>query len=267
MQALGVAADATSVDHLEELGGTEAITEHLQDEVVAELKKREAEHGAETWALVERLVLLRTIDSLWVEHLTELDDMRRGIGLRGYSGTDPLNEFKREAFTLYEELRGFIRRQVASTIFRVSVTKSGENPPHGAPGHVHENPPHGQPGHVHETSASDDGAAARQVAGEIGRGATRPVSGVDGSGNGSSDGSGNGVAEAPSGTPARQPLVRGLAGGVARPGTVREQLGDDPFQGQGSASSAGQPSTAPKVGRNDPCYCGSGLKYKKCHGR
>ena len=55
---------------------------------------------------VERIVLLRTIDSLWVEHLTELDDMRRGIGLRGYAQQDPLNEFRREAFRLYEEFRG-----------------------------------------------------------------------------------------------------------------------------------------------------------------
>ncbi len=68
-------------------------------------------------------MLLRAIDTLWVEHLTELDDFRRGVGLRGYGGTDPLVEFKREAFKLYEELRGFIRHQVASTIFRVSVQR------------------------------------------------------------------------------------------------------------------------------------------------
>ena len=73
--------------------------------------------------MVERLVLLRTIDSLWVEHLTEIDDMRRGIGLRGYAQQDPLNEFRREAYRLYEELRGLIRHQVASSIFRVTVTR------------------------------------------------------------------------------------------------------------------------------------------------
>ncbi len=71
--------------------------------------------------MVERLVLLRSIDQLWVDHLTELDDFRRGVGLRGYGGTDPLVEFKREAFKLYDELRGFIRHQVATTIFRVNV--------------------------------------------------------------------------------------------------------------------------------------------------
>ena len=57
-------------------------------------RPREAEVGEADWATVERFVLLRTIDSLWVEHLTEIDDMRRGIGLRGYAQQDPLNEFR-----------------------------------------------------------------------------------------------------------------------------------------------------------------------------
>ena len=73
-------------------------------------------------------MLLRTIDTLWVDHLTELDDFRRGVGLRGYGGTDPLVEFKREAFKLYEELRGFIRHQVATTIFRVNVQRRRRRP-------------------------------------------------------------------------------------------------------------------------------------------
>ena len=59
------------------------------------LEAKEKEVGPEAWATIERFVLLRTIDSLWVEHLTELDDMRRGIGLRGYAQQDPLNEFGR----------------------------------------------------------------------------------------------------------------------------------------------------------------------------
>ena len=91
-----------------------------------------AEVGEEDWAMVERLVLLRTIDSLWVEHLTELDDMRRGIGLRGYAQQDPLNEFRREAFRLYEELRGLIRHGVASSIFRVTVTRQPPPRPRAA---------------------------------------------------------------------------------------------------------------------------------------
>ena len=88
------------------------------------LDAREAEVGEADWAQVERIVLVRTIDSLWVEHLTELDDMRRGIGLRGYAQQDPLNEFRREAFRMYEELRELIRHGVASSIFRVTVQRS-----------------------------------------------------------------------------------------------------------------------------------------------
>src|SRR5215213_1331027 len=100
-----------------------AVSEHVKEIADELLEAKEAEIGSELWATIERYVLLRTIDTLWVEHLTELDDMRRGIGLRGYSQQDPLNEFKKEAFGLYEELSGFIRHGVASTIFRVSIDR------------------------------------------------------------------------------------------------------------------------------------------------
>ena len=115
---------APRADELWDLGGREAIAEHLRDLADAKLDARRRPRSARrTGRTVERLVLVRTIDSLWVEHLTELDDMRRGIGLRGYAQQDPLNEFRREAFRMYEELRGLIRHGVASTIFRVTVTR------------------------------------------------------------------------------------------------------------------------------------------------
>ena len=82
---------------------------HLRELVDARLDAKEQEVGEADWATIERLVLLRTIDSLWVEHLTELDDMRRGIGLRGYAQQDPLNEFRARGVRLYTELRGLIR--------------------------------------------------------------------------------------------------------------------------------------------------------------
>src|SRR4051794_3967120 len=136
LKAMGLDGPGTSEDELWEIGSREQITEHLVELADARLEKREdelrqvaiadgraAEAGEAEWALVERMVLLRTIDSLWVEHLTEIDDMRRGIGLRGYAQQDPLNEFRREAYQLYGELRDLIRHQVASTIFRVTVTR------------------------------------------------------------------------------------------------------------------------------------------------
>ena len=123
LKAMGLDGPGTSEDELWEIGGREAITEHLLELADTRLDQREAEVGQADWPLVERMVLLRTIDSLWVEHLTEIDDMRRGIGLRGYAQQDPLNEFRREAYELYGELRELIRHQVATTIFRVTVTR------------------------------------------------------------------------------------------------------------------------------------------------
>ena len=121
--AMGLTGEGTTADELWDLGSREAIAVHVRDLADDRLAAKAAEVGDEDWKNVERLVLIRTIDSLWVEHLTELDDMRRGIGLRGYAQQDPLNEFKREAFQLYDELRGLIRHGVASSIFRVTVTR------------------------------------------------------------------------------------------------------------------------------------------------
>ncbi len=126
---IGLDGDDLDPDDLAELADREEVLEHLREAVDKTLEAREQRYGPELWAQVERLVLLRTIDTLWVDHLTELDDMRRGIGLRGYGGIDPLNEFKREAFKLYEEFRGFISKQVANTIFRVQVNPAAGPPP------------------------------------------------------------------------------------------------------------------------------------------
>jgi preprotein translocase subunit SecA len=148
--------------------------------------------------VLERLVLLRVIDSLWVEHLTAIDDMRRGIGLRAYSQRDPLNEFKVEAYRMFDELKATIRRDVTHTIFRVSVTTQPQ-----IPRAMMRNVTEGRPA----VGAPGAGATATATAGTA---ATMTASG------------GNG---------ARQP--------------VRAER---------------------KIGRNDPCWCGSGKKFKRCHG-
>ena len=121
LNRMGIGADHVKPEELLELRSASEIADHLKELADRMLEAKEQEVGPEAWATIERFVLLRTIDSLWVEHLTEVDDMRRGIGLRGYAQQDPLNEFRKEAFRLYEELSGFIRHQVASTIFRVNI--------------------------------------------------------------------------------------------------------------------------------------------------
>ena len=244
LAAMGLGGDETSADTLWDQGGREAIADYLRELADARLDAREAEVGEADWGQVERIVLVRTIDSLWVEHLTELDDMRRGIGLRGYAQQDPLNEFRREAFRMYEEFRDMIRHGVASSIFRVTVQKQ---PPPGG-----------------------DGAVAQALA----RGAEALRAG---SGNGAGAGAG-----------AAQPVAAGAA--VAGSAVLRDSLPKAPAVRNVTASLGGEPvtngasvaggggtdpagprpgytPTGARIGRNDPCWCGSGAKYKKCHGR
>ncbi len=243
LRAMGLDGDDASEDTLAEIHGREELAGHLREIVDARLTAKTAEVGEADWSLVERLVLVRTIDSLWVEHLTELDDMRRGIGLRGYAQQDPLNEFKKEAFGLYEELRALIRHQVATTIFRVTVTRGPA------------------PGSAEEKLASDLAAGADAIRG-------------GGTAGGQKGGRNEGNAALGS-----NPPIRGLPKGPDMRGT--ESLGDRAVgDGTGAAGTAGgggaavngalRPGYTPagaRIGRNDPCFCGSGLKYKKCHGR
>ncbi len=241
LRAMGLEGPGTSEDELWDVGGKEALRAHLRALVDAKLEEKELEVGEADWTTIERLVLLRTIDSLWVEHLTEIDDMRRGIGLRGYAQQDPLNEFRREAFNLYTELRGLIRHQLANTIFRVSVVRQPATPP-----------PTPLP-------MPDPATLA----------ALRAGAGTDGAGQGAVAAFGPGSAVAGSSAVAG-PIARGLPS-APRVGGVRESLGDEVVGGGGSAGSGGvRPGYTPsgqRIGRNDPCHCGSGLKYKKCHGR
>jgi preprotein translocase subunit SecA len=174
----------------------EALVQQLGELVATRYGEKRAGTGDAGMNVLERLVLLRVIDSLWVEHLTAVDDMRRGIGLRAYSQRDPLNEFKIEAYRMFDELKATIRHDVTHTIFRVTVQQT---------------PPAPRP-------------VARQMT--EGRAAV-------GAGTGTS------------------------AAGAATATAVA---------GNGDGASAPQARTGPKIGRNDPCWCGSGKKFKKCHG-
>ena len=210
-----------------------AIAEHLRDVADEMLEAREAEVGPEAWATIERFVLLRTIDSLWVEHLTEVDDMRRGIGLRGYAQQDPLNEFRKEAFRLYEELSGL----------------------HPAPGREHD-----LPGLRSRPQPQPPGRRLRRCPARASRLAA-PCRWCGAPGQ-QRRGGGRGRR--------RQRAPQRIARPVAHDGrTRRDRHGRARVPRRARASRPG-PATRPqgaKIGRNDACWCGSGLKYKKCHGR
>jgi preprotein translocase subunit SecA len=177
-----------------------ALENALVDLVEEHYARKQGEVGEEGLPVLERLVLLRVIDALWIEHLTAVDDMRRGIGLRAYSQREPLNEFKIEAYRMFDELKSTIRNDVTHTIFRVTVVQ----PPPQPVRRLEESRPD-------VTADGSDGAT-------------------------------------PGGT-----STSGGAGATA----VRAVTAT-------GASAAAQRGT--KIGRNDPCWCGSGKKYKKCHG-
>jgi preprotein translocase subunit SecA len=252
LAAMGLTGEGTTADDLWELRSRDTIAVHIRDLADDTLAAKSAEVGEDDWKTVERLVLIRTIDSLWVEHLTELDDMRRGIGLRGYAQQDPLNEFKREAFQLYDELRGLIRHGVASSIFRVTVTR--------------------QP---LPTEGGDPTVAAALARGAASLSSGNGANGQAGSAGTAVESSGPAAAKVPAASAAGGSAI--LRGGPPAPATtrpMRASLGDQPVTGDGGGPAVGgggpKPGFTPggeRIGRNDPCWCGSGAKYKKCHGR
>ena len=162
--------------------GSDALRQELIKKIDEAYKKKEQELGAELLRLLEKMVMLRTIDTLWKDHLLGIDSLREGIGLRGYGQKDPLIEYKREAFEMFAGMMNRMKRDVLEHLFRVQVVP-GESP----------RPPVEQ---------------------------HRPV---------------------------QLTLNRGEAAADDN-GTKTVRRGID------------------KVGRNDPCPCGSGKKYKKCHG-
>jgi preprotein translocase subunit SecA len=295
--ALGITGEGIDADALAQLPDQAAVVDAVLDAAEADLAERQERYGEQTWAMVERLVLLRSIDQLWVDHLTELDDFRRGVGLRGYGGTDPLVEFKREAFKLYEELRGFIRHQVASTIFRVNVQVRPATPP---PARTLPMPTPEQMALL-RAAAAQRALAAQRTAASHATGAAGVAAAVANGSMPSDQGSGDGAGS--EGDAAGEELFSGgadlelgpadlasvdeiadeevlppgaapdpaaaqavMAGLAAAPRRMTLQHGDETVDtGVRTSASSGDPGA--KLGRNDPCWCGSGIKYKKCHGR
>src|SRR6202521_1354952 len=153
-----------------------------------------AKYGGEIMRYVEKSLLLQTLDHLWREHLVTLEHLRHVIGFRGYAQRDPLNEYKSEAFTLFETMLERLREAVAAQLMRVEIVQSPPTATDLPPMQAH---------HVNPLTGEDELALA-------------------GNGNGGK-------------TAAKR----------------------DPKN----------PATWGKVGRNEVCPCGSGKKYKHCHGR
>ncbi|SFC69574.1 preprotein translocase subunit SecA [Bosea sp. CRIB-10] len=172
----------------------ERIRKIADDDYAARIER----NTEEVMTYIEKQVLLQTLDHLWREHLVTLDHLRQVIGWRGYAQRDPLNEYKQEAFELFDGLIGRLREQVTGNLMRVEVRF--EQPPEG--------------------------------------------------GQTFDQGGGDNLPPPPAGFFANQPQFAATDGDLA----VAER---DPAD----------PATWGKVGRNELCPCGSGKKFKHCHGQ
>jgi len=210
-------ADPTSLNHDELSDATVEATKNRYTE-------REKQFSPELLRWLERRIILDVVDTQWKDHLLSLDHLKEGIGLRGYGQKDPLVEFKKEAFVLFEDMMARIDNETIRYLFHVQIQQE-------AP------PPQPRPQQVRQTSPrqAPPSAAAAAVASAAARAEETPQHLPD------------------------------FARALER--KHEKQQKDLQYQTGAAQAEAPKPVRAgAKVGRNDPCPCGSGKKYKKCHG-
>jgi preprotein translocase subunit SecA len=189
---------------MSELAGSEAVFELLHGDAVEQYEQREQAIGTDTLREIERRVMLSVIDQKWREHLYEMDYLREGINLRAMGQRDPLAEWQREGFDMFEAMMEGVKDDFVRYIFRLEVV-ADEAP---------------RPVRNLRYSAAED-----------------PVQGSSGF------------------------AAAALAGPI-------EELGAEPGPEPIAEAPAAEPVRVEKTpGRNEPCYCGSGKKFKLCHGR
>ncbi len=208
--------------------------QELGDAIFAKLKERydakEKLIGPEAMRYHERMIMLSVLDSQWKDHLRDMDHLKEGIGLRGYGQHDPLVEYKRESFDMFEAMMQRFQEETARYLYLMQIL---ERPA--------------------------DGGSAAGVGGDGGPGAG-PESGVRSPrSGGGTDGNGRRPPRAVATS------VDELEESFQR--KKRRELEQARMAGSGEAQQVQQVVRgAAKVGRNDPCPCGSGKKYKKCCG-
>ncbi|HEY6446647.1 MAG TPA: preprotein translocase subunit SecA [Acidobacteriaceae bacterium] len=231
-----------------ELG--EAIFERLK----ARYEAKEELIGQQAMRFHERMIMLSVIDGLWKDHLLNMDHLKEGIGLRGYGQQDPLVEYKKESFSMFEGMMERFQEDTVRFLFLMKIVG-----PDGQPVEVTGRPRGPQ------TGGAQPGAGPMLIRP---RGPVPPAPSVASADNAAG---GNGHRQ-PGGAPPPVPIP------TRAPQTTIDEL-EREFQrkkqreleharmaGAGDASTPAQRRTGEKVGRNDPCPCGSGKKYKKCHG-
>ncbi len=226
-----------TVEELEKLD-RDAMKERLYALGLAAYEAKEAEVSPEIMRMIEsQYIMLPIIDRMWVDHLYVMDALKSGIGLRGYGQKDPRVEYEKEAYEIFEDLKNNIADEAIKSVFAVRIERAEE----GAPPDVAELTP--------ADAAIENGVSVNGVAtSSLPNLAFEPV---------------------PAGA-----LLPQAAPSRLDPATAERLLGPAPraaasnmHTNLGDYGAAPRPKATPeKVGRNDQCPCGSGKKYKRCHG-
>ncbi len=199
----------------------------------ADVGEREARAGRAMLGPIERNVMLQVVDSQWKDHLYSLDHLKEGIGLRGYGQRDPLVEYKKESFALFRAMKQRVDEETVRYLWRLRPVFS--------PARAEASPSAGAAESAAK-AAAPTGIFSPPRPSQMQENRPSPASPL-------------------SGAPARgrQGGIFGSGAAVATPPAPARVGGDD-------AAVRTVRRDEPKVGRNDPCPCGSGKKYKKCHG-
>ncbi len=184
------------------------IAERIMKAIDAKMAEKAATYGPDLMRYAEKTLLLQILDQSWKDHLLQLDHLRQGIGLRAYGQRDPLNEYKQEAFALFQDLLISLRETVTQYLAHIQI----------------------------RSEAQEEQIAARRAAALARAQETRADPAFAGG---------------------AQPQRAAGGGGMPVQRRARAAGGLDP----------NNPATWGKVQRNTPCPCGSGRKYKHCHGK
>ena len=229
----GLNMSATGVP-AQELGRHE-LGDSLFEKLKQDYEAKEKILSAATMRYHERMVMLSVIDGLWKEHLLNMDHLKEGISLRGYAQRDPLVEYKRESFDMFEAMMLKFQEDTVRYLFRMQILGPDGQPVNAAPEIRREIP-----------KAPPVASAAARPPGSEGATLTAPTQ------------------EIPISTRQPSTTIDALEKEFQR--KKQRELAAASRSGGGDASQPAQRRTGEKVGRNDPCPCGSGKKYKKCHG-
>jgi len=198
-----------------EHAGVGGIAEKVFEGFTKLYESKEREFTPGVMRQIERIVMLQTLDGLWKDHLLNMDHLKEGIGLRGYGQKNPLQEYQKEGFDLFEAMLGRFESEVVSRMATVQVAQQQA----AAPARARLSEP---------TPTSDE--------------------------------------QAPPDQPSAETLAMMQRLEARRRATEQQQRQTQMSAGGQTLKSETVKREAEKVGRNDPCPCGSGKKYKKCHG-